>query len=67
MRESIQEKKLKALRRAQFSLKQRFERIEWEEEELIPEIIKFKSMATLPELAEVTGGELVVEFSVEEC
>lgn len=31
-------RKLKAIRRAQLSLKQRLERIDWEEEELLPEV-----------------------------
>jgi hypothetical protein len=42
-RDSRQERKLKALRRAQFRLKQNFERIDWEEDELLPEIEALKS------------------------
>ena len=42
-RDSRQERKLKALRRAQFRLKQNFERIDWEEDKLIPEIEALKS------------------------
>ena len=43
-------KKLKAIRRAEFGLKQRLERIDWEEDELLPEIAEFEGRAQLPEL-----------------
>lgn len=43
-------KKLKAIRRAEFALKQRLERIDWEEDELQPEILEFEARAKLPEL-----------------
>jgi hypothetical protein len=42
-RDSRQERKLKALRRTQFRLKQAFERIDWEEDVLLPEIEAMKS------------------------
>ena len=42
-RDSRQERKLKALRRAQFQLKQRFERIDFEEDVLMPEIEALKA------------------------
>jgi hypothetical protein len=42
-RDSRTEKKLKALRRAEFRLKQRFEFIDWEEDVLYPEIDALKS------------------------
>jgi hypothetical protein len=42
-RDSRTEKKLKALRRAEFRLKQRFEFIDWEEDFLYPEIDALKS------------------------
>jgi hypothetical protein len=42
-RDSRQERKLKAVRRAQFRLKQNLERIDWEEDELLPEIAAYKS------------------------
>lgn len=42
-RDSRTEKKLKALRRAEFRLKQRFEYIDWEEDFLFPEIDALKS------------------------
>lgn len=42
-RDSRQEKKLKALTRAQFALKQRFERIDFEEDVLTPLIADYKA------------------------
>lgn len=42
-RDSRQERKLKAFRRAQFRLKQALERIDWEEDILTPEIEALKS------------------------
>ena len=48
IRESRNEKKLKAIRRAEFALKQRLERIDWEEDILLPQVEEFKSKAQLP-------------------
>ena len=48
IRESRNEKKLKAIRRAEFALKQRLERIDWEEDELLPQVEEFKTKAQLP-------------------
>jgi hypothetical protein len=48
IREGRNEKRLKAIRRAQFALKQRLERIDWEEDELLPELNDFKGRAQLP-------------------
>ena len=51
-RDSRQERKLKAFRRAQFALKQRLERIDFEEDVLMPEIEALKagrSVLGLPE------------------
>mgnify|MGYP001571749394 CR=1 FL=1 len=42
-RDSRQERKLKALMRAQFALKQRLERIDWEEDVLMPEYNALKA------------------------
>jgi hypothetical protein len=42
-RDSRQERKLKAFRRAQFRLKQALERIDFEEDVLLPEIEALKS------------------------
>lgn len=50
-RDSRQERKWKAYRRAEFRLKQNFERIDWEEDVLLPEIEALKSgksVANLP-------------------
>ena len=53
-RDTRNEKKLKAVRRAEFALRQRLERIDWEEDTLLPEIEEFKSRAQLPELPNET-------------
>jgi hypothetical protein len=42
-RDSRTEKKLKSLLRAKFALKQRFDRIDFEEDHLYPEIEAFKA------------------------
>ena len=42
-RDSRAERKLKAFRRAEFRLKQNLERIDWEEDTLLPEIEALKS------------------------
>jgi hypothetical protein len=42
-RDSRQERKLKAFRRAQFRLKQNLERIDWEEDVLMKEVNALKS------------------------
>lgn len=42
-RDSRAEKKLKAFRRAEFALKQKFERIDWEEDVLYPEVEQLKA------------------------
>lgn len=49
-RDSRNERKLKKIRRAEFSLKQALERIDWEEDVLLPEILEFQGKAQLPEL-----------------
>lgn len=53
-RDSRNERKLKAIRRAEFTLRQRLERIDWEEDELLPEVNAFKARAQLPELPNET-------------
>lgn len=62
IRESRNEKRLKAIRRAQFSLQQRLERIDWEEDILFPEVEEFKSKAQLPE----APAEVIVDVEYEE-
>lgn len=53
-RDTRNERKLKAIRRAEYALKQRLDRIDWEEDVLLPEIEEFKSKAQLPELPNET-------------
>lgn len=53
-RDTRNEKKLKAIRRAEFALRQRLERIDWEEDQLLPEVNAFKARAQLPELPNET-------------
>lgn len=51
-RDSLNERILKAIRRAEFSLNQRIQRIRWEESVLLPEIADLKankSVLGLPE------------------
>jgi hypothetical protein len=59
-RDSRNERKLKAIRRAEFALRQRLDRIDWEEDVLLPEVNEFKAKARLPELPE--ESILTVEF-----
>lgn len=61
-RDTRNERKLKAIRRAEFALKQRIDRIDWEEDVLLPEVNAFKAKAQLPELPE---GELITAIEVE--
>lgn len=60
-RDTRNEKKLKAIRRAEFALKQRLERIDWEEDTLLVEVNEFKAKAQLPELP----GETIVDVKFE--
>ncbi len=63
-RDTRNERKLKAIRRAEFALKQRLERIDFEEDVLLPEVTAFKAKAQLPEL---TGETIVhVEFDIDQ-
>ena len=59
-RDSRNEKKLKAIMRAKFALQQRLERIDWEEDTLIPRVTEFKAKAKLPELP--TENIIEIEF-----
>jgi hypothetical protein len=61
-RDTRNEKKLKAIRRAEFALKQRLERIDWEEDFLLVEVNEFKAKAQLPELP----GETIVDVKFEQ-
>ena len=49
-RDTRNERKLKAIERARYALKQRLERIDWEEDYLLPAVAEFKAKARLPEL-----------------
>jgi hypothetical protein len=60
-RDSKQERIWKAVRRAQFSLQQRIERIEWEESELIPEIAAIKAGKATAMLPEGAAIEIVID------
>jgi hypothetical protein len=60
-RDSRQERKLKALRRAQFRLKQNLERIDWEEDELLPEIEALKSGKSVLGLPEGAAFDITIE------
>lgn len=46
-RDTRNERKLKKIRRTQFGLKQALERIDWEEDVLLPEIMEFQGRAQL--------------------
>lgn len=54
-------RKLKAIRRAEFALKQRLERIDWEEDVLLQEVAEFQSKARLPELP----SEQIIDITFE--
>lgn len=60
-RDSRQERKLKAFRRAQFALKQRLEKIDFEEDVLQPEIEALKSGKSVLGLPEGTVFEIEIE------
>ncbi len=60
-RDSKQERKLKAFRRAQFSLKQRLERIDFEEDVLIPEIEALKAGKSVLGLPEGTVFDIRID------
>jgi hypothetical protein len=64
-RDSRQERKLKAVRRAQFALKQRLERIDFEEDVLTPEIEALKSGRSVLGLEDGTAFDIVVEHTDE--
>jgi len=62
-RDSRQERKLKAVRRAQFRLKQTIERIDWEEDILLPEIEALKAGKSILGLPEGAAFDIVIESS----
>lgn len=56
------EKKLLAVMRAKFRLKQRLEAIDWEYDELKPAISEYKAQARLPELPDEAIAEVTFEY-----
>lgn len=60
-RDSRQERKLKAIRYAQFRLKQRLEAIDWIEDVLLPEVEALKSGKSVLGLAEGTAFEITID------
>jgi hypothetical protein len=60
-RDSRAERKLKAIRRAQFRLRQNLERIDFEEDVLLPEIDALKSGKSILGLTEGSAFDIVVE------
>lgn len=62
-RDSRQERKLKAFRRAQFALKQRFEKIDFEEDVLMPEIEALKAGKSVLGLPEGAAFDIVIEHA----
>lgn len=62
-RDSRAERIWKAVRRTQFALKQRIDRINWEEDELLPEIAAIKAGKATGELPAGSAIEIVVEHA----
>lgn len=60
-RDSRQERKLKAFRRAQFRLQQALQRIDWEEDVLMPEIEALKSGRSVLGLPEGAAFDITIE------
>lgn len=60
-RDSRAERKLKAFRRAQFGLKQRLEKIDFEEDVLWPEVEALKSGKSVLGLPEGHAFDIVIE------
>lgn len=63
-RDSRQERKLKALRRAEFRLKQTLERIDWEEDTLLPEIEALKSGKSILGLPDGVAFDICIENEI---
>lgn len=60
-RDSRQERKLKAIRLAQFRLRQRLEAIDWIEDVLMPEVEALKAGKPVLGLSEGSAFEIVVD------
>jgi len=63
-RDSRAERKLKAFRRAQFALKQRLERIDFEEDILEPEIEALKAGRSVLGLPEGVAFDITIEHEI---
>lgn len=63
-RDSRVERKLKAFRRAQFSLKQRLEKIDFEEDVLQPEIEALKAGRSVLGLPEGVAFDITIEHEI---
>ena len=59
-RDSRQERKVKALLRAQFRLKQNLQRIDWEEDILLPQIEALKSGKSVLGLPDGAAFDIVI-------
>lgn len=64
-RDSRAERKLKAYRRAEFRLKQNFDRIDWEEDVLLPEIEALKSGKGVLGLPPGSAFDIVIEDATD--
>ena len=64
-RDSRQERKLKAFRRAQFRLKQALERIDWEEDTLMPEIEALKGGRSVLGLPEGAAFDITIDHEIQ--
>lgn len=60
-RDSRQERKLKAIRWAQFRLKQRLEAIDWQEDVLLPEVEALKAGKSVLGIAEGMAFDIVID------
>lgn len=62
-RDSREVRKLKAIRRAQFALKQRFDRIDWEEDQLLPEVEALLAGRPVLGLEAGTAFDIVIDHA----
>lgn len=60
-RDSRVERKLKAIRRAQFRLKQALERVDWEEDVLLPEVEALKAGKSVLGLPEGVAFDITID------
>ena len=61
-RDSRQERKLKAVRRGVFRIKQALERVDWEEDVLLPEIEALKSGKSVLGLPEGSAFDIQIDM-----